>query len=91
MPYPTVEEIKKHIKTYQDGWYTICVPDLEYGILNHQTYMLCKWCPENFGPAPTTNIYQGNGWRFLGVWMREYKVFQFEREADAAWFALKWS
>lgn len=83
MPYPTVEEIKKYAKTYQDGWYTICVPDLEY--------MFCNWCRENFGSVPGDSIYQGNGWRFLGVWMREYKVFQFQREADAAWFALRWS
>lgn len=44
------------------------------------------WCRKTFGSAPTTNILQGNNWRYISE-----GVFEFEDELEYTAFLLKWS
>ena len=69
-----------------NSWYAASVqaPPWDKGL--YQGWTPCMdWCRTTFGPAPTTNLIQGHGWRYCSE-----GVFEFERESDRTAFLLRW-
>lgn len=64
---------------------SVPAPQLPDG--GYQGWTPCMdWCRKTFGSAPTTNILQGNNWRYISE-----GVFEFEDESEYTAFLLKWS
>ena len=52
-------------------------------------YLECiKWCQEQFGSAPTPNLFVGRDWLYSPSGRSH---FEFKHERDAVAFALRWS
>lgn len=55
---------------------------------HHNFHCVCEWCMQNC----KGRFYSGTDWN-MANWIasQENRMFEFEKEQDATWFALRWA